>query len=71
MAATIELDIPADPNVRARQSVIRTILSDLTSHQITMEEAIKSLDHLAIASVRVRHERAPKREYNGGDTPPV
>lgn len=71
MTNTIKLDIPDAPT-RARQSVISSILRDLVSHQINMEEAVKALDHLAIAS-KVRHERAPKPagEYNGGDTPPI
>lgn len=72
MAMTIELDIP-DPITGARQSIIRGVLRDLVSHQITMEEAVKMLDHLTIAARNVRHPRAPKPgpEYNGGDTPPI
>ena len=72
MSNTVNLNIPTDSATRVRQSVIRDILKDLVSHQMTMDEAVKALDHLAIAS-RVRHDRAPvpSREFNGGDTPPI
>lgn len=72
MSTSINLNIPADSETRVRQGVIRDVLKDLVSHQMTMDEAVKALDHLAIAS-RVRHQRSPKpdREFNGGDTPPI
>ena len=65
MASTIKLDIP-DAKTGARHSVIRSILRDMVSHSITMEEAIKSIDHLTTAAANVE-----RREFNGGDIPPV
>lgn len=66
MSKTIKLDIP-DAVTGARQSVIRSVLRDLVSHAITMEEAVKSIDHLTIAAANVlRHGEAGDREPRTG-----
>lgn len=52
MSKTIQLDIP-DAATGARQSVIRSILKDLVSHSITMDMAVKSIDHLTAAAANV------------------
>ncbi len=46
MSANIELDIPADAKTRVRRNVIRTILGELVSHGLTLEQAIQSIEHL-------------------------
>jgi hypothetical protein len=52
MSKTINLNLP-DPAIRARHNVIRSILEDLVSHEITMDEAVKSIDHMTIAMAEV------------------
>jgi hypothetical protein len=62
MSKTIKLDIP-DAVTGARQSVIRSVLKDLVSHSITMEAAVKSIDHLTIAAANMqRHAGTEDRE---------
>lgn len=66
MSNTIKLDLP-DPAIRARHNVIRSILEDLIAHEMTMDEAVKAIDHMTIAMQEVQK----LREFNGGDTPPI
>lgn len=46
MNSTIQLDIPADAKTRVRRNVIRTILCELVSHGLNLEQAIESIEHL-------------------------
>lgn len=55
MSDTIELNIPADAKTRARQAVIRAIFSELLGHTLTLEQAVKSIEHLMAT------ERQPRR----------
>ena len=65
MAMTINLDIPTDAMVRARRNVIRTILGELVSHNLNIEQATQAMEHLMASDVE------PLKEFNGGDIPPV
>jgi hypothetical protein len=51
MSKTIELDIPASAEIRARRSVILNILEALTEHDMTKIEAVNALDDLVRASI--------------------
>lgn len=51
MATSVELSIPEDAKVRVRRSVIRTILGELVTHGLTLEQAVQSVEHLINAEV--------------------
>lgn len=46
MSKTINLDISADAATRARQSVIRQILTGLASHDLNIDQASQAIEHL-------------------------
>lgn len=46
MGKTINLDISADAATRARQSVIRQILTGFASHDLNIDQATQAIEHL-------------------------
>lgn len=59
MSKTINLDIPADAATRARQSVIRQILTGLASHDLNLDQATQAIEHL----IRANADDALKRSH--------
>ena len=46
MNKTIQLNIPEDTATRIRQSMLQSILTSLVTHEISMSEAIRSIEDL-------------------------
>jgi len=51
MNKTVNLDIPASTEVRARRSVILNILEALTEHDMTKMQAVDAIDDLVRAAI--------------------
>lgn len=51
MSKTIELNIPASADVRARRSVIINLLEEMLSHDLTKEQTVLAIDDLVGAAI--------------------
>jgi hypothetical protein len=51
MSNTVNLDIPASAEIRARRSVILNLLESLVEHDMTKIEVVNAIDDLVRASI--------------------
>lgn len=51
MTKTIDLNIPASAEVRARRNVIMSLLDEMLSHDLTKEQFILAIDDIVGAAV--------------------
>ena len=51
MSKTINLDIPASAEVRARRSVITSLLDEMLSHEITKEQVVLAIDDMVSVAI--------------------
>lgn len=51
MSKTIELNIPASAEVRARRNVIMSLLDEMLSHEITKDQVVLALDDIVGSAI--------------------